>query len=83
MIFLIFSGQMQEQYLEQAPTVSFQILSSSSLILKRQNSLEPMGILIVGSMTCFLIDEFGGEAQWSGHHDRLTSTPWTLHLGDS
>jgi hypothetical protein len=46
-------------------------------------SLEPMGILIIGSMTCFLIDGLGGEAQWIGHQNHLTLTPWNLHFRDS
>jgi hypothetical protein len=46
-------------------------------------SLEPMGILIIGSMTSFLIDGLGGQAQWSGHHDHLPLTPWTLNFGNS
>jgi hypothetical protein len=47
-----------------------------------RKSLEPMWI-VIGSMPCFLNDGLGGEAQWSVHHGHLTSTPRSLHFGDS
>jgi hypothetical protein len=34
----------------------------------RPKGLEPVRIVIAG---------LRGDAQWSGHHDRLTLTPWT------
>jgi hypothetical protein len=38
---------------------------------------------VIGWTTCFLTDGLGGDDQWSGHHDLLTSTRWTLPFGDS
>jgi hypothetical protein len=58
-------------------------LYSDPFYLQCPRSLEPMGILIIGSMTCFLIDGLGGRPSVVGHHDHLTLTPSTLHFGDS
>jgi hypothetical protein len=52
-------------------------------LYKVSENLESMRILIIGSMTYFLIDGLGGEAQWSGHHDHITLTAQTLHFGNS
>jgi hypothetical protein len=33
-----------------------------------------------GTTTCFLFHGLGKQCQWSGHHNHLTTTLWTLYL---